>query len=150
MLKLIVDQLNATGSRVVTLDAVRRIEEEMVADGPAFDAQFAVLISDYSADEVLHAEEARLGKGTLALIAKLGQDQVDAGRDEGWVRKDGILEQLQRQRIPEEKAIGLLSQLHRTRIVEEANREGGLCYRLTVPLLRKRFVRQNIYLKYFR
>jgi ferredoxin--NADP+ reductase len=30
-------------------------------DGPEFDAQFEVLISDYSIDEVTHAEEAQLG-----------------------------------------------------------------------------------------
>jgi hypothetical protein len=35
-------------------------------------------------------------------------------------------------------------------ILEEATKEGGLWYRLTIPVLRKRFLKQNLYQKYFR
>jgi hypothetical protein len=37
-------------------------QERMLSDGPAFDAQFAVLVSDYSVDEITHPQEAQLGK----------------------------------------------------------------------------------------
>jgi hypothetical protein len=86
-----------------------------------------------------------LGKGVLALIAHLGQEQ-----DESWVAANRIFEAVTRYRIPMEKTVSLLSQLTRTKILEESNVDGNLQYRLTVPLLRERFVRQNLYLKYFR
>ena len=58
----------------------------MVSDGPGYDAQFKVLISDYSVDEITHPKEAELGKGLLALVSKVGQDRdgwVDAGDLQG-------------------------------------------------------------------
>jgi hypothetical protein len=144
LLKMLVDRINREGRRTLTLDDVRRAEERMVSEGPAYDAQFAVLISDYSVAEVMHPKEALLGEGALALIAKLGQAQP-----EGWVFEEQVVQELARHKIPAEKSASLLSQLTRTKILEGTTRDGALCYRLAVPLVGKRFVRQNLHLKYF-
>jgi hypothetical protein len=145
MLKLIVDRAKRERRTAVSVADIQSLEEKMVAEGPAYDALFAVLISDYSVAEIMHPQEALLGKGTLALIAKLGDEQP-----EGWVREDQIFKRLVEHKISREKAAFLLSQLARTKILEEESREGALRYRLSIPLLRKRFVRQNLYLKLFR
>lgn len=117
----------------------------MISEGPAYDAQFAVLISDYSVDEVTHPKEALLGKGMLALVAQFGQ-----GQPEGWVGDEQIFDAFSKYKIPVEKTTSLLSQLNRTKILEEMSEGGRLRYRISIPLLRKRFVRQNLHLKYFR
>lgn len=145
MLKQLVDSLRRQKRELVSLADVQLIEERMVKEGPAYDAQFEVVISDYSIDEVTIPQEARLGKGALALIAKLGQMAP-----ERWVLDDVIYDALAKQKIPREKTASLLSQLSRTKIVEETDVEGTLHYRISIPLLQKRFVRQNLYLKYFR
>lgn len=133
------------GQAMIPLQEVKAIEERMIAEGPAYDAQFAVLLSDYSVDEVIHPKEASLGKGLLALVAHFGHEQ-----QEGWVYGEQIFEALIRYKIPLEKTASLLSQLTRTKILEESSKDGKLRYRMAIPLLRKRFVRQNLYLKYFR
>jgi hypothetical protein len=66
------------------------------------------------------------------------------------VHEGQVFEEFTRHRVPVEKSAALLSQLTRTKILDESNRDGALCYRLAVPLVRKRFVRQNLFLKYFR
>ena len=63
---------------------------------------------------------------------------------------DQVFNTLAAHNIAEEKSASLLSQLVRTKILEEISAGGEMRYRITVPLLRKRFVRQNLYLKYFR
>jgi hypothetical protein len=145
ILKLIVDRAKRERRATVTLADIQALEERMVSEGPAYDALFAVLISDYSVAEIMHPQEALLGKGTLALIAKLGDEQP-----EGWVLEEQIFARLVEHKIPREKAAFLLSQLARTKILEEQSQKGALRYRLSIPLLRKRFVRQNLYLKFFR
>jgi serine/threonine protein kinase len=145
MLKLIVDKAKREQRATVTREDIQALEERMVSEGPAYDALFAVLISDYSVAEIMHPQEALLGKGALALIAKIGDEQP-----EGWVLDDQVFSKLVEHKIPREKAAFLLSQLARTKILEEDSREGSLRYRLSIPLLRKRFVRQNLYLKFFR
>jgi class 3 adenylate cyclase len=143
ILKLLVDKIKRNGRPTIELKDVQWVEERMVGDGPGFDAQFAVLISDYSVDEVSHPKEALLGKGVLALISKLGQPR------DGWATTAEIIDGLAKYDIPEEKTASLLSQLTRTRILEEIDRDDQLQYRLSVPLVRERFVRQNLYRKYF-
>jgi hypothetical protein len=144
-LKTLVDKANREGRRLITLDNVAWIEKRLVSEGPAYDAQFEVLVSDYSIAEVTHSQEGLLGKGALALIAKLGQDQLDR-----WVFGEQIFSGLQAHRVPSETTASLLSQLTRAKILEEQNRDGTLCYRIAVPLLHNRFVQQNLSLKYFR
>jgi hypothetical protein len=145
ILKLLVDQARREQRTTIGLDAIQALEERMVSEGPAYDALFAVLISDYSVAEIMHPEEARLGQGTLALIAKVAEDQP-----ERWVSEGSIFEKLTEHKIPVEKAALLLAQLARTKILEEQSQAGTLRYRIAVPLLEKRFVQQNLYLKFFR
>src|SRR5262249_12453291 len=129
MLKMLVDKIKRDNRRVITLEDLRWIEKRMVSEGPAYDAQFEVLISDYSVADVMHAKEGLLGKGALALIAKLGQDQP-----ERWVFEEQIFDSLGGHKVPVEKTASVLSQLTRTKILEERNQEGRLCYRMAIPL----------------
>jgi serine/threonine protein kinase len=145
ILKLLVDRIKREGRADITLDDVHWLETRMISDGPTYDAQFEVLISDYSIAEVTHPQERRLGKGTLALIAKLGHERTDR-----WVGEAAIFDALLARNVPTQKAASLLSQLTRTKIVEETNRGDQLYYRIAVPLLHRRFIAQNLYLKYFR
>jgi class 3 adenylate cyclase len=144
MLKLIVDRMKRDARTTIARADIDWLRERMVSEGPAYDAQFAVLISDYSIDEITHAKEARLGKGLLALISQLGQSR------DGWVASGDIYDALARHRVPDEKTDSLLSQLTRTRILDEDTLDGELNYRLAVPLVQERFVRQNLYRRYFR
>jgi hypothetical protein len=144
LLKLLVDRVRRESRRQITLKEVQAIENRMVCEGPAYDAVFEVLISDYSVAEVLHPLEADLGKGMLALIAKCGDEPENF-----WVLQDSIFEVMLQNKISREKSASLLSQLSRTKILEEANQDGNLVYRVAIPLLRKRFVTQNLYQKYF-
>ncbi len=144
ILKLVVDKIKRIGRPTITLSDIKWVQERMISDGPAFDAQFAVLVSDYSVDEITHPKEALLGKGLLALVAKLGQHQ------DGWVTDTQIFEGFAKYKIPEEKTASLLSQLTRTYILEEGTVDDRLQYRLSIPLVQERFVRQNLHLKYFR
>jgi serine/threonine protein kinase len=145
ILKLLVDRIKREQRRLISLADIQALEERMVSEGPAYDPLFAVLISDYSVAEVMHPQEALLGKGTLALLAKLGDELP-----EGWVPDSQVFPKLLDHKIPMEKAALLLSQLARTKILEEQSRAGTLHYRVSIPLLRKRFVRQHLYLKIFR
>jgi class 3 adenylate cyclase len=145
MLKLIVDRIKRNGRATIALADVQWVQERMISNGPAYDAQFAVLISDYSIDEIMHPKEAQLGKGLLALVSKLGQQQ------EGWVDSIQIFEAFAKYKIPEEKTASILSQLTRTRILEEGvGDDESLRYRLSIPLVQERFVRQNLYRRFFR
>jgi hypothetical protein len=144
ILKLLVDRLKREGRKVITLADVAGIERRLFSEG-SYDAHFEVLISDYSVAEITHPKEACLGKGALALVAKIGNEQSDR-----WVFEDQILDSLMGHKVPEEKTASLLSQLTRTRILEEDFQDGRLCYRITIPLLHERFIRQNFYPKYFR
>jgi hypothetical protein len=145
VLKLLVDRIKRDGKAEITLNDVRWLETRMISDGPTYDAQFEVLISDYSIAEVTHPQERQLGKGALALIAKLGHERADR-----WVGERAIFDALVARNVPKQKAASLLSQLTRTKIVEEANQGEQLYYRIAVPLLHKRFIQQNLHLKYFR
>jgi hypothetical protein len=144
ILKLIVDKIKRIGRDTITLADVKWVQERMVSDGPAYDAQFAVLVSDYSVDEITHPKESQLGKGLLALVSKLGQ------RQEGWVDSTQIFTKFADYKVPEEKTASILSQLTRTQILEEGVEDDRLRYRLSIPLVQERFVRQNMYMKYFR
>jgi hypothetical protein len=145
MLKSLVDRIRREVRRTITKNDVASLKQRMVTEGPAYDAQFAVVISDYSVDEITIPQEARLGKGTLALIAKIGGEQED-----GWVLENQIFEALAKHQVPKEKGASLLSQFVRVKILDERAFGGNLCYRISIPLLLERFVEQNLNLKYFR
>jgi class 3 adenylate cyclase len=144
MLKIIVDRIRRDARPIITVADVQWLKERMIADGPAYDAHFAVLISDYSVDEVTHRKEAQLGRGLLALVSQLAQHQG------GWAPARDIFDTLERQGVPPAKTASLLSQLTRTCILSEERHGDALRYRLSIPLVQERFVRQNLYLKYFR
>lgn len=143
ILKLMVDKVRRNGRPKVGLKDIEWIKERMVTQGPEFDAQFAVLISDYSVDEVSLPPEALLGKGMLAVVAKLATERG------GWAPSSLIFEEFERHGVPEGKTTSLISQLTRTRILDECDLDDELQYRLAVPLVQERFVRQNLYKKYF-
>jgi class 3 adenylate cyclase len=145
ILKLLVDRIKREGRRTIALADIQSVEERMLSEGPAYDAQFAVLISDYSVADVMNTNEARLGRGTLAFIAHFGSQQPD-----GWVYQEQIFEGLSAHKIRRENCSEVLDQLTRTKILEEQSQGGQLNFRIAIPLLRKRFVRQNLYWKYFR
>jgi hypothetical protein len=143
MLKELVDRVRRK-SRVVNLGDVKALEEKMISEGPGFEAHFRVLDSDYSVDYVLNPLRAAQGNGVLALIAKLGHEQAG-----GWVSIGQITEALAMRQLGAEDAHALLDQLLRAKIIEESAVGSELCFRMTIPLLRKRYVKQNMYLKYF-
>jgi hypothetical protein len=143
ILKNIVNRLNRQGRNVLELDDVMSMEQRMTSEATAYEAVFEVLMSDYSVQEVLHPQEANLGKGTLAIISKLGDAEP-----QWWVSLEQFAPQLTRH-MPKEKLMSVLSQLCRTKILDERDSPSGLQFRLHVPLLHKRFVKQNMYGKYF-
>ena len=145
MLKLIIDKIKREKRLQVTLDDIQGVEHRMISEGPAYDAQFEVLISDYSVDEVTHPKESRLGKGLLALVAHRSEQAEDQ-----WVSSEQIFTNMETQKIPTDKTASLLSQLTRTKILDEKTLDDQLRYRIAIPLLQERFVRQNLYRKYFR
>jgi len=144
ILNQLLDQVKQERRRTITLTDVKKFEGRMISEGSGYDAQFNVLISDYSVSEVMQDPEAELGKGVLAVIAKLGHEQA-----EGWVFEEQIFDEMLERGISAEKSALLLAQLVRTKIVEENSSEDALRYRMAIPLLRKRFVRQNFYLRHF-
>ena len=144
ILKTIVDRTRREDRRTITVSDIKDVEHEMISEGPAYDAQFAVIDSDYSMDVVQEKEWAMVGKGTLALIAKLGNEQ-----SEGWVPNKSICSELDKHEIGRETASSILSQLVRAKILQEKCLDEDLCFRMSIPLLRKRYIKQNLYLKYF-
>jgi serine/threonine protein kinase len=144
MLKDIINRVLRSGRRDVRIEDAKSMEDRMASEGTAYEAVFEVLMSDYSVQEVTHPKEADFGKGTLALIAKLGHVQ-----EEGWVLLDQLTPEIVPRHMHKEKLMSVLSQLCRTKILDEREDRRGLQFRVYVPLLRKRFVKQNLYAKYF-
>jgi hypothetical protein len=143
MLKSIVNRVMRQRRNVVEMDDILSLEQQMISDSTAYEAVFEVLMSDYSVQEVLHPQEANLGKGALALISKLGDAEP-----ERWVALERLTPQLTRH-MPREKLVSVLSQLYRTKIVDERDGSEGPEFRIHVPLLHNRFVTQNMHVKYF-
>jgi hypothetical protein len=143
MLKLIIDRLKQSGRCNVSLQDIDHVRERMVSEGPAYDAPFKVLVSDYSIDEVAVTAEARLGQGLLYIVSNFAE------KHEGWAASELIFEAMERQDVPEVKTASLLSQLTRTSILQEARFGDELRYRLSIPLVHERFLRQNLYQRFF-
>ena len=144
MLKELIDRAMA-GSRLVRRSDVRAFENEMISEGPGYDAQFKILDSDYSIDYVLNPSRTKVGNGILSLIAKAGHESK-----EGWVPVRRVVEQLDtNHKVTPEETSSLLAQLLRAKILEERNFNGEHQIRMSIPLLRKRYIQQNMYLKHF-
>ena len=102
--------------------------------------------SDYSVESVRNPDAARKGKGVLAVIAHLGEEW----EDEGWVPVEEVCDLLTNHDMPSNEAYDILAKLRRARIIEE--RQVGsenLEYRISIPLLRKRYAGQNMYQRHF-
>ncbi len=141
----IVDTVKGEHRPSIYKEDIKQFEEVMISEGPAYDAHFKVLDSDYSVADVMEPGRARLGKGVLALIAKIGNQEK-----EGWVPINRIQTALTVHDCTFEDTDELLDQLLRAKILEEREINGTLCFKISIPLLRKRYVRQNLYSKYFR
>ena len=142
----IINRIQQDGRSRIEKQDITRFEEEVVSVEEVYDGQFAVLDSDYSVESVRSSEAARKGKGVLAVIARIGGEQ----EDDGWVPVGKVHELLTRHRMPEDEIYDILAKLRRARIIEEreADRE-KLQYRISIPLLRKRYIRQNMYQRHF-
>jgi AAA ATPase domain len=143
-LKNIVDRLKRRNRRVLDEADIRKFETEMVSEGPAYDAHFQVLDSDYSIDDVMNPKRAKIGNGVLALISKIGNETQG-----GWVKVENLCHILVTCDCPPEDTYTILDQLLQSKIIEELEIEGKYHVRMSIPLLRKRYVKQNLYLKYF-
>jgi len=71
----LVDRLKRERRQEAQKKDIQAFEEMLVSEGPAYDAQFSVLDSDYSIDDIINPGRAKLGHGILALIAKRGHEQ---------------------------------------------------------------------------
>jgi hypothetical protein len=114
----------------------------MISEGPAYEAVFAVLDSDHSSEEV--GKGIRTGRGLLALIAKLGLPS-----DEFWVSLGRVVERATDLGYTPESCATTVDLLVRAKILEERGHDEQITIRISIPLLRKRYVRQNMYLKFF-
>ena len=141
-LREIINRIRKERSRIKKQDIID-FEEKMISEGPAYKAQFNVLDSDYSVDSVTNNDAAKLGKGVLAVIAHLR-----SRRSDGWVQKEECVRVLKHHRV-EVNIDDLLSKFRDAKIIEERGTEGKLEYRILIPLLRKRYVKQNMFQRYF-
>ncbi len=145
MLKDVVNRIKQDRRNIIVIRDIQDVEERMISEGPAYEAQFEVLDSDYSVDEVMSVRRRSLGRGALSLVAKLG----DEAR-EGWVDEEELIRSLTARGTRKEDVAGILAQLKSAKILEDRVREGRFSFRVSIPLLRKRYVRQNMYLKHFK
>ncbi len=124
---------------------ITRFEEEIVSVEEVYEGQFAVLESDYSVESVRSPEVARKGKGVIAVIARLGEQEED-----GWVPGEEVRNLLTLHRMPKDEIYDILAKLRRAQIIKERKAdEEKLEYRISIPLLRKRYIRQNMYERHF-
>jgi hypothetical protein len=145
-LREIINRIKRERSHITKQDIID-FEEEMT-EVSTYEPQFEVLDSDYSVDSVTaDTEAARLGKGVLAVIAHLGNKQVD-----GWAQFEDAFKVLTYHGVKEGEIYDLLSKLHRAQIIEEdrGTPEDNLVYRISIPLLQKRYAKQNMYQKFLR
>lgn len=141
----LVEQVRGDGRTCITQSDVAAIRDEMISQGAVYSAQFDILDSDYSVDEVTDADKAELGRGVLAVISKFG-----TARKEGWVPERDVEQELAHYGIGERTAADILKKFEAAKIIEEKMVDEALCLRVCVPLLRKRYVAQNMLPRYFR
>ena len=139
----IISQIQDEGRRIIEKQDIIDFETKMISDDSPHEAHFVVLDSDYSIASVTDNDYADRGKGVLGLIAKLGGG--------GWVQRAKVREVL----IEEHEMVGheidtLLAQFRSAKITEERRHNTKLEYRISIPLLRERYIKQNMYERYFR
>jgi hypothetical protein len=141
----LVDEVVIDDRKEILLDDVTGLEDEMITQGVTYNTHFDLLDSDYSVEEVMNPQTADLGRGTLALISMMG-----SSRKQGWVLESEIKEELTRYGIGGRAAADILKKLEMAQILEARSIDQVLCIRMSVPLLRKRYVAQNMSQRYFR
>lgn len=143
LLTIAVDEA-VSDQKSINLQRVEAVERRLVSEGAGYEGVFNVLDSDYSIEEVFAPRYSACGKGLLSLAAKLGTDRADR-----WADKKRLVEEMGRCGCRREETERLLSQLVDAKILEEKEVEGHLCFRMVIPLLQKRYLAQNFYLKHF-
>lgn len=138
ILREVVDRARRQGRRTVRAGHVRQVEEAMLVEGPAFAAHFRVLDSDYSIRALMDPRVARHGRATLALIAEMESQRA------GWVQHGHLARALEAHGLDKEEIWYALDHLVNAKIVLRREVDGNVCYRVSIPLLRKRYVRQGI------
>ncbi len=142
----IINRLQQERRSCIEKQDITRLEGELVSAEEVYEGQFTVLESDYSVESVRSPEAARKGRGVLAVIAYLG----DQRGNDGWVPIQEVHDRLTRHRMQEDEIYNVLAKLRRAQIIEETKVDDEkLEYRISIPLLRKRYVRQNMYQRHF-
>ena len=142
----IINRIRQDGRSCIEKEDITHFERDVVSAEEVYDGQFTVLDSDYSVESVRNPDAARKGRGVLAVIAHLG----DEPGDDGWVSVEKLHNLLISHGMPENEIYDILAKLRRARIIEE--RQAGkenLEYRISIPLLRKRYAGQNMYQRHF-
>ena len=138
----IINRIQQDGRSCIEKQDIIRFEEEIVSVEEVYEGQFAVLESDYSVESVRSPEK---GRGVIAVIARLGEQEED-----GWVSVEKMRNLLTHHRMPEVEIYDILAKLRRAQIITERRAdEEKLEYRLSIPLLRKRYIKQNMYQRHF-
>lgn len=133
-------------SRIIKLQDIEDVENKMISEVGSYTSHFGVLESDYSLD-VLDKESNRgrafleAGQHFLALMANAAGKEGD-----GWVQTDNLEIEFDSCKHPV-VAQTLLNQLEYAKILERREHHGELEYRISVPLLRKKYFRQANYTK---
>ena len=147
-LEEIINRIRRKGRSYINKQDITDFEEDMIAAEESYDGQFGPLDSDYSADSVINnnnADKDNTGKGVLAVIAHIGNRHA-----EGWVQVEEVCKVLTDHGVQQAQIYDLLFKLRRAQIIEERNTtEDKLEYRISIPLLRKRYVKQNMYQRHF-
>ena len=141
----IINRLQQEGRSCIEKQDITRLEGELVSAEEVYEGQFAVLESDYSVESVRSPEAARKGRGVIAVIARLGEQEPD-----GWVSVEKVRALLTNHGMPENEIYDILAKLRRAQIIKERRAdEEKLEYKISIPLLRKRYIRQNMYQRHF-
>ena len=147
----IINEIKEEGRSTITKQDITEFKKDLISEGPAHEGHFNILDSDYSIDSITidsitNPHAAQRGKGVLGLIAKLGGEQKD-----GWVQRAKVREVLiEEHKMTTHEIDTLLAQFRSAKITEERRHNTKLEYRISIPLLRERYVKQNMYERFFR
>ena len=137
--------------RTIEMKDITKIEDMVISkDAEAsYDGKFDVLDSDYSLDSVKEdSSYQKMGKGVLALIARKGNRPE---QDNRWVQVDEVCDVLTGLGVAEDEFYTLLKQLLKAKIIEQReSSNSNLECRMSILLLHKRYIEQNMYKQYFR
>ncbi len=140
----IINRIRSEGRCIIEKDDILNYENKIISEGPGQQAHFDVLDSDYSIDAVTNPECARMGKRILGLMAKLGREEED-----GWVEVEKIIEREAPADNEKQQIYALLAQLRDAKIIiERKTASEKLEFRIAIPLLQKRYIKQNMYERY--